>query len=202
MRKARGICPLLSPMTVFVALFSIQTSILCAQTTSEITITGQCTEPPCPEYLKHAVFYQIYPQTFYDSDGDGIGDLEGIIQKLDYVQRLGVDGIWINPFFESPFHDAGYDISDYYRVAPRYGTNDDARRLFSEAHKRRLKVLFDFVTSYTSIDNPWFQQSARQQQNKYTNWYIWTTNTWLNPPKEYALNFIKGIRAFPSSNQG
>jgi glycosidase len=155
-------------------------------------ITGKVAVPPGPEYLHNAVFYQIYPQTFYDSNGDGIGDLQGIIEKLDYVKSLGVDGLWINPFFESPFHDAGYDISDYYKVAPRYGTNDDARRMFDEAEKRGLKVLFDYVISYTSIDHPWFQASARQEKNKYSNWYIWTDNTWINPPEAYRDAFIKG----------
>ena len=99
-------------------------------------ITGEYAIPKCPEYLHNAVFYQIYPQTFYDSDGDGIGDLQGIIDKLDYIKSLGVDGFWINPFFESPFNDAGYDVSDYYKVAPRYGTNNDAKKMFDEAEIR------------------------------------------------------------------
>jgi glycosidase len=155
-------------------------------------ITGKCTAPKSPEWVKKAVFYQIYPQTFYDTNGDGIGDLEGIIQKLDYIKSLGVDAIWLNPFFESPYYDAGYDISDYYKVGARYGTNDDAKRLFDEAHKRGLKVIFDFVASYSSMEHPWFQASARQDTNKYTNWYIWTDNIWINPPKEYQDSFIKG----------
>ena len=107
-----------------------------SEKTDEITITGKFATPDCPEWVHSAVFYQIYPQTFYDTNGDGIGDLQGIIEKLDYVKSLGVDCIWINPFFESPFNDAGYDISDYYKVAPRYGTNDDAKRLFEEAHRQ------------------------------------------------------------------
>ena len=155
-------------------------------------ITGEYTIPDCPSWINNAVFYQIYPQTFYDSNGDGIGDLNGITEKLDYVKSLGVDGIWINPFFDSPFHDAGYDVSDYYKVAPRYGTNDDAKRMFDVAEKKGLKILFDYVISYTSIDNPWFQESAKQEKNKYSNWYIWTNNTWLNPPLEYRDSFIKG----------
>jgi glycosidase len=155
-------------------------------------ITGEYSIPSCPDWLHTAVFYQIYPQTFYDSNGDGVGDLEGIIQKLDYVKSLGVDGFWINPFFESPFNDAGYDVSNYYKVAPRYGTNDDAKRMFEEAEKRGLKVLFDYVISYTSIEHPWFQESAKQEKNKYSNWYIWTDNTWIDPPIEYRDAFIKG----------
>ena len=155
-------------------------------------ITGAVQVPPGPEYLHDAVFYQIYPQTFLDTNADGIGDLEGVVRKLDYVRSLGVDGFWINPFFASPFHDAGYDISDYYTVAPRYGTNDDARRMFAEAEKRGLKILFDWVISYTSIDHPWFQDSAKQERNEHSNWYIWTDNTWLNPPAAYRDAFIKG----------
>ena len=99
---------------------------------SAVEITGKYVIPEMPEWARNAVFYQIYPQTFCDSDGDGIGDLKGIISKLDYVKSLGVDAIWFNPFFDSPFNDAGYDIRDYYKIAPRYGTNDDARRLFEE----------------------------------------------------------------------
>lgn len=155
-------------------------------------ITGEYEIPPVPEWAENAVFYQIYPQTFCDSDGDGIGDLQGIISKLDYVKSLGVDAIWFNPFFDSPFNDAGYDIRDYYKVAPRYGTNDDARQLFEEAHKRGLKVIFDYVISYTAIDHPWFVESAKQEKNKYSNYYIWTETNWVDPPKEFAGSFIKG----------
>jgi maltose alpha-D-glucosyltransferase/alpha-amylase len=145
-------------------------------------ITGLDVIPDCPAWVSHAVVYQIYPQTFCDSDGDGIGDLQGIIGKLDYVKSLGVDAIWLNPFFDSPFNDAGYDIRDYYKVAPRYGTNDDARRLFAEAHRRGLKVLFDYVISYTAIDNPWFVASCEQAPSRFSNWYIWTDNSWKFEP--------------------
>ncbi len=176
------------------AMFWCQPNLLAQESLSidSAEITGKYTIPKCPAWLNNAVFYQIYPQTFYDSNGDGIGDLDGIIEKLDYVKSLGVDGIWINPFFKSPFHDAGYDISDYYKVAPRYGTNDDAKRMFAEGKKRGLRILFDYVISYTSIDNPWFQESAKQEKNKYSNWYIWTSNTWLNPPEAFRDAFIKG----------
>ena len=182
-------------LVLVIILCFVGSSGVSAQETISIdsaVITGKYTIPNCPSWLNTAVFYQIYPQTFYDSDGDGIGDLNGIIKKLDYVKSLGVDGIWINPFFESPFHDAGYDISDFYKVAPRYGTNEDAKRMFAEAKKRDIKILFDYVISYTSIENPWFQESTKQEKNKYSNWYIWTDNTWLNPPDAYKDSFIKG----------
>ncbi len=159
----------------------------------EVKISGTYAVPEnFPAWVHDAVFYQIYPQTFYDTDGDGIGDLNGIIRKLDYIKSLGVDAVWLNPFFESPFCDAGYDVSDYYKVAPRYGTNDDARMLFDEAHKRGLKIIIDYVISYTSIEHPWFKASARQDTNRYTNWYIWNDNTWMNPPEDYKDAFVKG----------
>ncbi len=170
------------------------TALICLSVSAQDygKITGEYEIPPVPEWAENAVFYQIYPQTFCDSDGDGIGDLQGIISKLDYVKSLGVDAIWFNPFFDSPFNDAGYDIRDYYKVAPRYGTNEDARQLFEEAHKRGLKVIFDYVISYTAIDHPWFVESAKQEKNKYSNYYIWTETNWVDPPKEFAGSFIKG----------
>jgi glycosidase len=167
----------------------IALSIVYGQSTE---ITGKYVIPDGPEWVHHAVFYQIYPQTFYDSNGDGIGDLNGIIQKLDYVKSLGVNAIWLNPFFDSPFNDAGYDIRDYYKVAPRYGTNEDAKRLFEEAHKRGLKVIFDYVITYTAIDHPWFIESCKQTPNKYSNWYIWTDNVWKMEEGEFANRFIQG----------
>ncbi len=145
-------------------------------------ITGHVATPPGPDWAKNAVFYQVYPQTYADSNGDGIGDLPGLIAKLDYIRSLGADAIWINPFFDSPFNDAGYDIRDHYKVAPRYGTNDDARRLFAEAHKRGMKVLFDYVITYTAIDNPWFVESASGRPGPHADWYIWTDNVWINEP--------------------
>jgi len=107
-------------------------------------------------WLKNAVFYEIYPQSFYDSNGDGVGDIPGIIQKLDYIQSLGCNALWLNPVYDSPFLDAGYDVRNYKKVAPRYGTNDDLFRLFNVAHKRNIRVLLDLVPGHTSIDHPWF----------------------------------------------
>lgn len=155
-------------------------------------VTGKSVRPAGPSWVDTAVFYQIYPQTFYDSNGDGVGDLEGIIQKLDYIKGLGISALWLNPFFESPFRDGGYDITDYYAVAPRYGTNDDAKRLFEEIHKRGMHVIFDYVASYTSIDHPWFRASCDPKPNKYTNWFVWTNGAWYPGMDRYKVGFIQG----------
>jgi maltose alpha-D-glucosyltransferase/alpha-amylase len=139
-------------------------------------ISQKGTELNSPAWLKQAVFYQIYPQSFYDANGDGIGDIPGIIRKLDYLQWLGINAVWINPCFVSPFRDAGYDVDDYYRIAPRYGTNRDLYRLCREAHRRGIKVCLDLVAGHTSIDHPWFKASCRASRNKYSDRYIWTSS--------------------------
>ncbi len=131
-----------------------------------------------PRWLNSAILYQLYPQSFHDSNGDGIGDLPGILGKLDYLQALGADAVWITPCFTSPFQDAGYDVSDYSRIAPRYGTNEDARRLFAEAHRRGMRILLDLVAGHTSIEHPWFRESCKHERNEYSDWYIWTDSGW------------------------
>lgn len=130
--------------------------------------------PPGPKWLQAATFYQVYPQSYFDSNGDGVGDLPGITEKFAYIQSIGCNAIWINPIFASPFGDAGYDVADFYQVAPRYGTNDDLKRLCTEAHMRGMRVCLDLVAGHTSIEHSWFQQSARDRPNPYSNWYIWT----------------------------
>ena len=125
-------------------------------------------------WLKDAVFYEIYPQSFYDTNGDGIGDFNGIIEKLDYLRSLGCNALWINPCFDSPFKDAGYDVRDYKKVAPRYGTNNDLYRLFGEAHKRGIRVLLDLVPGHTSEEHEWFRQSQKAERNEFSNRFIWT----------------------------
>ena len=133
---------------------------------------------PTPSWLANAIFYEVYPQSFLDTNGDGIGDLPGVIAKLDYIRSIGCDAIWLNPCFESPFGDAGYDVSDFYKVAPRYGTNADLKRLFKEAHERGMRVCLDLVAGHTSIEHPWFKESAKATKNKFSNWYVWTDNVW------------------------
>ncbi len=146
-----------------------------------------------PAWLEQAIIYEIYPQTFYDTNGDGIGDLPGVIARLDYVKSLGADTIWLNPCFESPFGDAGYDISDFYKVAPRYGTNADLQRLFAEAKKRGLRVLLDLVAGHTSVDCEWFKQSARHERNAYSDWFIWTNDLWSHRNPANRHQFIAGM---------
>jgi maltose alpha-D-glucosyltransferase/alpha-amylase len=144
---------------------------------------------PTPQWLREAVFYEVYPQSFCDSNGDGIGDLPGLIGKLDYIAGLGCTAIWINPCFSSPFRDAGYDIDDFYKVAPRYGTNDDLKRLFVEAKARGIRVVLDLVAGHTASTHPWFVESCKAEPNKYSNWYIWTRR-WTEPGG--AGNWING----------
>ena len=109
-------------------------------------------------WLEDAVLYEVYPQSFADSDGDGIGDLRGVIDRLDHIASLGVDAIWFNPCFASPFVDAGYDVSDYLRIAPRYGSNEDMVELVDQARRRGIRVLLDLVAGHTSVEHPWFQR--------------------------------------------
>lgn len=143
-----------------------------------------------PEWLETAVFYEIYPQSFKDTDGDGIGNINGITEKLPYIKELGCNAIWINPCFESPFLDAGYDVSDYCKVAPRYGSNEDLVALFNEAHKLGMHVLLDLVPGHTSWEHPWFKESMKAGKNEFTDRYVWTDSVW-EEPKGYAT--LRGV---------
>ena len=142
------------------------------------------------KWLDNAVFYEIYPQSFNDTNADGIGDFQGIIEKLDYIKELGCNAIWINPCFLSPFGDAGYDVADYCRVAPRYGTNEDLKRVFEEAHKRDMHVLLDLVPGHTSVEHPWFKESMKADRNEFTDRYVWTNNVWEAPE---GMGSLRGI---------
>jgi oligo-1,6-glucosidase len=124
-------------------------------------------------WWKEAVGYQIYPRTFYDANGDGIGDLQGIISKLDYIQNLGVNLLWIGPFYRSPMDDNGYDVSDFYQVDPIFGTLEDAKALIDEAHQRGIKIILDLVLNHTSDEHPWFIESRSSTDNPKRNYYIW-----------------------------
>ena len=181
---------LLQKIIVIICLFTGVITVNARQTNSRI---------PSSTWLKDAVFYQIYPQSFKDTNNDGIGDIQGIIEKLDYIKWLGCNTIWINPCFESAFMDAGYDVIDYYKVAPRYGTNSDMERLFAEAHKRNIRVFLDLVPGHTSIESPWFKASQSKEKNEYTDRYIWTNDSTIKPQKfvsgkfERNGNFMKNF---------
>lgn len=149
-----------------------------------------------PSWLKQAIFYQIYPQSYKDSNNDGIGDIQGIIGQLDYIKWLGVNAIWINPCFESAYKDAGYDVIDYYKVGKRYGTNEDLQRLFAEAHKRQIRVCLDLVPGHTSIESPWFRASQRKEKNEYTDRYIWTNDSTLKPTKKFVSGHFERNGAY------
>lgn len=125
------------------------------------------------DWWRGATIYQVYPRSFQDSNGDGVGDLPGLIQRLDYIKSLNVDAIWISPFFASPMKDFGYDVSDYRAVDPIFGSNADFDRLIAEAHARGLKVVIDGVFSHTSDEHPWFAESRRDATNDKADWYVW-----------------------------
>ena len=125
------------------------------------------------KWWKESVVYQIYPKSFNDSNGDGIGDIRGIIQKLDYLKELGVNVLWISPMLESPQDDNGYDISDYQKIYKDYGTMEDYEELLAEAHKRGIKILMDLVVNHTSDEHNWFIESRKSKDNPYRDYYIW-----------------------------
>ena len=124
-------------------------------------------------WWKRATVYQVYPRSFADSDGDGIGDLRGLISRLDYLEALGVDVVWVSPFFRSPQHDNGYDISDYRDVDPLFGTLADVDELIAELHARGMKFMMDVVINHTSDEHPWFIESRSSLDNPKRDWYWW-----------------------------
>jgi len=130
--------------------------------------------------------YQVYTRSFADSNNDGIGDIPGIISKLDYIKDLGFETVWLSPHFTSPQRDFGYDISDYCSIAPEYGTLDDTRQLIEEVHKRKMKIVFDMILNHTSDQHPWFIESRSSRDNPKRDWYIWRDGRGKNPPTNWA----------------
>jgi alpha-glucosidase len=139
--------------------------------------TGTDTPQESTEWRKNATVYQVYPASFKDSNGDGIGDIPGIIEKLDYLKDLGVDVIWLSPHYKSPQKDMGYDISDYKAIDPRYGTLEQCDKLIEDVHSRGMKIIFDHVVNHTSDQHEWFKESRKSKDNPKRDWYIW------RPPK-------------------
>lgn len=136
-------------------------------------------------WWQRTTIFQIYPRSFKDSNDDGIGDIRGIISKLDYIKDLGFETIWISPFFASPQQDWGYDVSDYLAIAPEYGTLADVEELIHEIHSKEMRVLFDLVLNHTSDQHPWFQESRKSRSNPKRNWYIWQDGRGKKPPNNW-----------------
>lgn len=138
---------------------------------------------------RKSVVYQIYPKSFNDTTGNGHGDINGIIEKLDYLKHLGIDYIWLTPVYRSPMNDNGYDISDYYEINPEFGTKEDFRRLLDEAHARGIKIMSDIVINHTSTHHNWFVESRKSKDNPYRDYYIWKDGSGHNPPTNWESKF-------------
>lgn len=138
---------------------------------------------------RKSVVYQIYPKSFNDTTGNGEGDLQGIIEKLDYLQYLGVDYIWLTPVYESPMNDNGYDISDYYKINEKFGTIEDLKILVAEAHKRDLKIMMDIVINHTSTEHEWFKQAYADSDSEYRDYYFFKRSSDAQPPTNWESKF-------------
>ena len=140
------------------------------------------------DWWRHGIFYQVYPRSFQDSNGDGVGDIRGVIQRLPYLRSLGIDAVWLSPIFPSPMADFGYDISDYTGIDPLFGTMDDFDALVETAHENRLRVILDLVPNHTSDQHPWFAESRTSRESPKRDWYVWrdgnaegdAPNNWLS----------------------
>lgn len=144
---------------------------------------------PRRKWWKEAVVYQVYWRSFYDTDGDGYGDLQGVTEKLDHIKELGVDVIWLNPVYESPDRDNGYDISNYYSIMEKAGTFDDFKRLLNGVHQRGMKLIMDLVVNHTSDQHPWFVESRSSRDNPKRDWFIWKDAKAGGPPNNWRSYF-------------
>src|SRR5664279_4952093 len=152
--------------------------------------------PPPEEdelWFQRAVFYEVFIRGFFDGNNDGVGDIPGLIVKLDYLQWLGVDCLWLLPFYPSPLRDGGYDISDYFSVHPECGTVEDLSRLLVEAHARGIRVIADLVINHTSDQHPWFVESRQSRDNPKADWYVWNDDDQRWP--EARVVFIDAERS-------
>jgi len=173
--KFRGFC-------LFLLVIAFSLSLIAQQDTNSFQTN--------PNWWKNAVIYEIYPRSFQDSNGDGIGDLNGITSRLDYLQALGVNAIWLTPIYPSPQVDFGYDISDYTAIDPKYGTMADFDRLAAEARKRNIGIIMDLVLNHTSDKHPWFVESASSRSNPKADWYVWRDPKIVNGHREPPNNWI------------
>jgi len=147
--------------------------LVAALAARNVAAAGSTTAAASAKWWQNAVIYEIYPRSFQDSNADGIGDLNGIAQRLDYLQSLGVDAIWIAPMFPSPQVDFGYDVSDYENIDPQYGTLADFDRLLAQARKHNIRIILDMVLNHTSDQHPWFKAAAASRGKPGHDWYVW-----------------------------
>lgn len=176
----------------FLLLFS------CQQEPTEATTT---TDEPATEnetWWKEGILYQIYPQSFKDTNGDGFGDFNGIIEKLDYLQSLGITMVWMNPFFDSPLVDNGYDVRDYRAILPRYGTMEDFQAMLDGMHDRGIKLVVDIVVNHSSVEHEWFRQSRSSRDNPYRDYYHWWPAEKGDPPHRHSLFDPEGAWEYDS----
>lgn len=153
------------------------------------------------QWWKEAVVYQIYPRSFNDSNGDGIGDIPGIIEKVDYIDSLGVDVIWLNPVYQSPNYDNGYDISDYRKIMDEFGTMTDWENLLEALHKRDIKLIMDLVVNHTSHEHQWFKESKKSKDNPYRDYYIWKSGINGQPPNNWETFFSGSVWAYDDTTE-
>ncbi len=152
-------------------------------------------------WWKEGIIYHIYPQSFYDSNGDGIGDINGIYEKIDYLKDLGVDAVWLGPVYTSPQHDNGYDVADYRDIDPRYGKLDDWKLLAQELHKQDIRILGDLVANHSSHEHHWFREASRSKENPYHDYYLWREGTKNAPPNEWKGFFGGNIWEWNDATQ-
>ena len=152
-------------------------------------------------WWKESVVYQVYPRSFLDANGDGVGDLQGLTSKLDYLKHLGIDVIWICPMYKSPQDDNGYDISDYQDIHHEFGTMRDFDHLLSEVHKRDMKLLIDLVINHTSDEHPWFIESQSSKDNSKRDWYIWRDGNYGKEPNNWESIFGGSAWKFDEKTQ-
>src|ERR1700728_1379162 len=173
-RSTQGSCMQTRNLLPLLVIQALLCGAILAQTSTADPRALRAAAPPSSDqtWWKHAVVYEIYPRSFQDSKGDGVGDLNGITQRLDYLQSLGVDAIWLSPIYPSPQVDFGYDVSNYEAIDPQYGTMADFDRLLAEARKRKIGVIMDMVVNHTSDKHPWFIESESSKTNPKRDWYI------------------------------
>lgn len=165
--------------------------------------TDEIADTPDQKWWKEGILYQIYPQSFKDTDGDGFGDFKGVVEKLDYIESLGIDMVWMNPFFESPMVDNGYDVADYRAILPRYGTMEDFQEMLDGLHQRGIKFVLDVVVNHSSNQHEWFKQASASRDSKYYNYYHWWPAEKGEPPYRFSLfdpeggwDYVEAVNAY------